>query len=76
MFHSQYFTADTRARLAHFSVKEYLESERILGTKTDQFHLESARHFTAGPELRMGFGAVGLIKLNMKLSRANQMCKA
>jgi hypothetical protein len=42
MFYSQHFTADTRARLAQFSVKEYLESERILGTKTDQFHLESA----------------------------------
>jgi ankyrin repeat protein len=29
-------------KLAHFSVKEYLESDRILGTEADQFHLESA----------------------------------
>jgi hypothetical protein len=42
MFHTQHLTKNTRARLAHFSVKEYLESERILGTKANQFHLESA----------------------------------
>jgi ankyrin repeat protein len=42
MFHSQHLTMDTRVRLAHFSVKEYLESERILGTKADHFHLEIA----------------------------------
>lgn len=39
--HSQY-PASTRVRLAHFSVKEYLESERILGTKAEQFHLKPA----------------------------------
>jgi ankyrin repeat protein len=42
LFHSQHVTTDTRVRLAHFSVKEYLESERILGSKAEQFHLESA----------------------------------
>jgi ankyrin repeat protein len=40
--HSQHPTAHTRVRLSHFSVKEYLESDRILRTKADQFHLESA----------------------------------
>ena len=42
MFLSQHLTTDTRVRLAHFSVKEYLESARILESKADQFHLESA----------------------------------
>jgi ankyrin repeat protein len=41
-FNNQHLTTGTRIRLAHFSVKEYLESERILGSKADQFHLESA----------------------------------
>lgn len=41
-FNNQHLTTDTRVRLAHFSVKEYLESERILGSKVDQFRLESA----------------------------------
>jgi ankyrin repeat protein len=39
---NQYLTTDTRIKLAHFSVKEYLESERILRSKADRFHLESA----------------------------------
>jgi hypothetical protein len=41
MFHTQHLTKDTRVTLAHFSVKEYLESERILGSKANQFRLES-----------------------------------
>jgi ankyrin repeat protein len=35
-------TPDTRVRLAHFSVKEYLESRRILKSHADRFYLESA----------------------------------
>jgi hypothetical protein len=59
-----------------------LPSELISGilawwaARCPSLRLQHARHFTAGPELRIGFGAVGLMKLNMKLSRANQMCKA
>jgi hypothetical protein len=41
-FHSQQPTTDTRVRLAHFSVKEYLESKRILKSSAYQFYLESA----------------------------------
>jgi hypothetical protein len=41
-FHSRNLTPDTRVRLAHFSVKEYLESKRILKSGADQFYLESA----------------------------------
>jgi hypothetical protein len=37
-----HLTPDTRVRLAHFSVKEYLESRRILESGARQFHLESA----------------------------------
>ncbi|KAK5109315.1 hypothetical protein LTR85_002866 [Meristemomyces frigidus] len=33
---------DTKVRLAHFSVKEYLESERILQSEVKEFYLESA----------------------------------
>ncbi|KAM3423938.1 hypothetical protein BST61_g1332 [Cercospora zeina] len=33
---------DMKVRLAHFSVKEYLESTRILGSKVSYFHLENA----------------------------------
>jgi hypothetical protein len=40
--HSQHLTSDTRVRLAHFSVKEYLESKRILQSGAGQFYLESA----------------------------------
>ncbi|KAM0707280.1 hypothetical protein Q7P35_005518 [Cladosporium inversicolor] len=40
-FDSQRLTMDTRVRLAHFSVKEYLESHRILHSDARQFHLES-----------------------------------
>jgi ankyrin repeat protein len=40
--HSRDLTPDTRVRLAHFSVKEYLESKRILKSRADQFYLESA----------------------------------
>ena len=40
--HSRDPTSDTRVRLAHFSVKEYLESKRILKSRADQFYLESA----------------------------------
>jgi ankyrin repeat protein len=39
--HSRNLTPDTRVRLAHFSVKEYLESKRILYSGADQFYLES-----------------------------------
>jgi len=42
MFHSEHLTADTRVRLAHFSVKEYLESDRILESPAGHFYLESA----------------------------------
>jgi hypothetical protein len=42
MFHSEHLTSDTRVRLAHFSVKEYLESERMLESGAHQFYLESA----------------------------------
>jgi hypothetical protein len=41
-FHSRTLTSDTRVRLAHFSVKEYLESKRILQSGAAQFYLESA----------------------------------
>ena len=41
MFHSPHLTSDTRVRLAHFSVKEYLESKRVLESGAHQFHLES-----------------------------------
>jgi hypothetical protein len=40
--HSRHLTSDTRVRLAHFSVKEYLESRRILQSGAGQFYLESA----------------------------------
>ena len=40
--HSRNLTSDTRVRLAHFSVKEYLESKRILQSGAAQFYLESA----------------------------------
>ncbi|GAB7364764.1 hypothetical protein MBLNU230_g5562t1 [Neophaeotheca triangularis] len=39
--HSPDLTPDTRVRLAHFSVKEYLESKRILESDARHFHLES-----------------------------------
>jgi len=42
MFHSEHQTPDTRVRLAHFYVKEYLDSRRILKSGADQFHLESS----------------------------------
>jgi hypothetical protein len=42
MFHSENLTPDTRVRLAHFSVKEYLESKRVLESGARQFHLENA----------------------------------
>jgi ankyrin repeat protein len=42
MFHSQNLTPDTRVRLAHFSVKEYLESKRVLESDACQFYLENA----------------------------------
>lgn len=42
VYHSQYLTTDTRVRLAHFSLKEYLESQRILKCSAHQFYLESA----------------------------------
>ena len=34
---------DTKVRLAHFSVKEYLESKRILESSAEDFYLESSR---------------------------------
>jgi ankyrin repeat protein len=34
---------DTKIRLAHFSVKEYLESTRIKGSVAQNFHLDPAR---------------------------------
>ncbi|KAK6436813.1 hypothetical protein LTR95_006993 [Oleoguttula sp. CCFEE 5521] len=34
---------DTRVRLAHFSVKEYLESSRILASDAKEFHFDSAK---------------------------------
>lgn len=42
MFHSPHLTSGTRVRLAHFSVKEFLESNRILKSGAGQFYLESA----------------------------------
>jgi ankyrin repeat protein len=42
MFDIEHLTSDTRVRLAHFSVKEYLESERMLESGAHQFYLESA----------------------------------
>jgi hypothetical protein len=39
---SQHLTTDTRIRLAHLSVKKYLESKRILKSGAHQFYLESA----------------------------------
>jgi ankyrin repeat protein len=61
---NQHLTTTTRIRLAHFSVKEYLESERIFKSSAKQFYLESAtghralsqscltymRYYTASPE--------------------------
>jgi ankyrin repeat protein len=41
--HRQQVRKYTRVRLAHFSVKEYLESKRILQGSAKDFHLESAR---------------------------------
>jgi ankyrin repeat protein len=41
MPHSRNLTPGTRVRLAHSSLKEYLESKRILGSMAGQFHLES-----------------------------------
>ncbi|MCJ1313782.1 hypothetical protein MMC25_007462 [Agyrium rufum] len=38
-----YASADTKVRLAHFSVKEYLESSRILDSNAKAFHLKPAR---------------------------------
>lgn len=40
--HYRNLTSDTRVRLAHFLVKEYLESKLILQSNAAQFHLESA----------------------------------
>lgn len=40
---SQRVTADSQLRLAHFSVKEYLESPRILKSKAKRFHLQRER---------------------------------
>jgi hypothetical protein len=40
--YSRDLAPDTRVRLAHFSVKEYLESNRVLKSGADQFYLESA----------------------------------
>ena len=37
----QQVNEDTRVRFAHFSVKEYLESERILDTDANMFYLQS-----------------------------------
>jgi hypothetical protein len=42
MFHSNHLTPETRVRLAHFSVKEYLESKRVLESGARQFYLENA----------------------------------
>lgn len=41
-FDSRHLTTNTRVRLEHFSVKEYLESDRIFGSGADKFHLENA----------------------------------
>lgn len=63
-FNNQHLTTTTRIRLAHFSVKEYLESERISKSSAKQFYLESAtghralsqscltymRYYSASPE--------------------------
>jgi hypothetical protein len=38
---TQELTPDVRVRLAHFSVKEYLESERITGSSASFFRLEA-----------------------------------
>lgn len=62
--YSQRLNPDTRVRLAHFSVKEYLESERISKSSAKQFYLERAtghralsqscltylRYYTTSPE--------------------------
>jgi hypothetical protein len=42
MFHSEHLTPGTRVRLAHFSVKEYLESKRVLESGAHQFHLDNS----------------------------------
>ncbi|KAK6400537.1 hypothetical protein LTR81_024200 [Elasticomyces elasticus] len=39
-------TRDTTIRLAHFSIKEYLESHRIVTSPANEFHLEVAREQT------------------------------
>ena len=43
MHDSQWIKKDTKVRLAHFSVKEYLESPRILASDAKYFHLEPAK---------------------------------
>ena len=42
VFHNENLTSDTRVRLAHFSVKEFLESRRVLKSGASQFYLERA----------------------------------
>lgn len=44
--HRQQFGKNTKIRLAHFSVREYLESSRILHSKAKSFHLDPTREHT------------------------------
>ena len=43
MHDSQWIEKDTKVRLAHFSVKEYLESPRILASDAKYFYLDPAK---------------------------------
>ncbi|KAK5678017.1 hypothetical protein LTR17_027677 [Elasticomyces elasticus] len=43
MFSGQQYRSETVVRLAHFSVKEYLESSHILDSDAKVFHLDPAR---------------------------------
>jgi hypothetical protein len=75
--YSQDLTPDTRVRLAHFSVKEYLESERISKSSAKQFYLESAtghralsqscltymRYYTTSPEKTLKHRDLGTFPL-------------
>ncbi|KAK3612994.1 hypothetical protein LTR22_028355, partial [Elasticomyces elasticus] len=45
MFSGQQYRSETVVRLAHFSVKEYLESSNILDSDAKVFHLDPAREY-------------------------------
>ena len=60
---------DTRIRLAHFSVKEYLESKRILQSNAKDFHLETAK----GQEFLAQSCLVYLIHYSSSIAKSSTM---